>query len=111
MASTHLNDPTLPTGIQAPVHMANLAMFKETDGNYANESQPFKYVMAATLQVMRAELSNIEQAKTQTDWPKWDQSICHELDQLEQMQAWELVNPPKDANIVRSHFMFHYKLM
>ena len=33
--------------------MANLAMFKETDGNYANESQPFEYVMAAAAQVMR----------------------------------------------------------
>jgi len=45
----------------------------------------------------------------QVDWPKWDQSIHHELEQLEQMGAWELVDPPKDANIIGSHFVFHYK--
>ena len=45
----------------------------------------------------------------QVDWPKWDQSIHHELEQLEQMGAWELVDPPKDTNIIGSHFVFHYK--
>ena len=25
------------------------------------------------------------------------------------MGAWELVDPPKDANIIGSHFVFHYK--
>jgi len=65
--------------------------------------------MAAAVQTVRIDPSNISQAWMQTDWHKWDQSICCELKQLEQMGAWELVDPPKGMNIVGSCFVFHYK--
>jgi len=104
-ASTHPSDPILPTGLQDPEHAANLA----TDSDHVNGSQPFEYAMAAA-QSMRTYPPNIAQEWMQADWPKWNQSICHELEQLEQMGAWELVDPPKDVNIFGSHFVFHYKL-
>ena len=102
MASTHLSDPILPTGLQAPEHAANLATLEAIDKDYVDGSQPFGYVMAA-VQAMRTDPSNIAQVWMQADWPEWHQSICHELEQLKWMGAWELVDPPKDANIVRSH--------
>jgi len=63
--------------------------------------------MAAAVQTARTDTPNIAQAQAQKDWPEWDQSICHELEQQENMGAWELVNPPKGANIIGSHFIFH----
>jgi len=108
-ASTHLSDPILPTGLQAPEHAANLMTLEVIDGDHVDGSQPFEYVMAA-VQALRTDTPNIAQAQMQADWPKWDQSICHELEQLKWMGAWELFDPPKDVNIVGSHFIFHYKL-
>jgi len=101
MASTHPNDPILATRLQAPEHGVNLATLEVIDGDHVDGSQPFQYAMAAA-QAMRTDPSDIAQACMQADWPKWDQSICHELEQLEQMGAWELVKPPKGANIIGS---------
>ena len=36
MASTHLSDPILPTGLQAPEHAENLATLKVIDGDHVN---------------------------------------------------------------------------
>ena len=66
--------------------------------------------MATATQIVTTDPLNLAQVRTQTDWPEWDQSIRHELQQLEWMGAWELVDLPKDANVVGSHFVFHYKL-
>jgi len=110
MASTHPNDPILPTRLQAPEHGVNLATLEVIDGDHVDGSQPFQYAMAAA-QAMRTDPSDIAQACMQADWLKWDQSIHHEVEkQLEQMETWDLVNLPKGANIVRSHLVFHYKL-
>ena len=83
MASTYQNDPILPTRLQAPEHAANLAVFEEVDDGHVWEHQSFKHAMAAAVQTMRIDLSNIAQAWMQTDWPEWDQSICCKLKQLE----------------------------
>ena len=109
MASTHPNDPILATRLQAPEHGVNLATLEVIDGDHVDGSQPFEYTMAA-VQAMRTNPPNIAEAQMQADWPKWDQSIHCELKQLEWMGAWELVDPPKDVNIVKSHFISHYKL-
>ena len=84
-------------------------MFEEASDDHVNESQSFKYAMAAAVQTVRTAPPNLAQAWAQKDWPEWDQSICCQLEQLENMGAWELVNPPKGANIIRSHFIFHYQ--
>jgi len=104
----HPNDPTLPTRPQAPQQAANLAVLDAGD-SHIEETYSFEYARAAATQIMTTDPPNLAQVWMQTDWPKWDQSICCKLEQLEQMGAWELVYPPKDANIVGSCFIFHYK--
>ena len=75
-----------------------------------NESDcPFEFAMAAAVHATRYDLENITQAKWLDDWPEWDKSIQHELDQHEKMCTWELVKPPDKVNIVGSWFVFHYK--
>ena len=51
----------------------------------------------------------LAEAKQLDDWPEWDTAICHELDQLETMKTWKLVEPLDDANIIGSRFFLHYK--
>ena len=61
VVSTHQNDPILPTGLQAPKHTANLVILEEMDGDHIDDSQSFKYIMAAS-QAMRTDPSNLAQA-------------------------------------------------
>ena len=107
MASTHLDNPLLPCGVQAPsrnLGSATLALVEE-----GNEPVPFEFAMAAAAQSMRNDLANIAEAKHLEDWPEWDKLIECELDQHEKMHTWELIEPPNGVNIVGSCFILHYK--
>jgi len=61
VASTHQNNPILPTGLQAPEHTENITILEEMDGNHVDNSQSFEYAMAAS-QAMRINPSNLTQA-------------------------------------------------
>jgi Reverse transcriptase (RNA-dependent DNA polymerase) len=52
---------------------------------------------------------NVEEARKPDDWPEWDASIKKELQQHAEVGTWELVEPPKGANIVGSRVVLHYK--
>jgi hypothetical protein len=52
---------------------------------------------------------SIQEARSLDDWPLWEEAINKELRQLNDMHAWDLVEPPNDANVVGSKFVFHYK--
>jgi len=67
VASTHQNDPILPTGLQAPEHIANLTVLEEVDDSHVNEGQSFKYMMATAVQTLRTNLLNISQVQMQTN--------------------------------------------
>ena len=105
VASTHPNDPILPRGVQPPNDNAGNATLALTDDN----DPPFEFAMAAAVQAVRNDPANMAQVKQLEDWPKWSESIQRELDQHKRMGTWELVKPPDGANIVGSHFIFHYK--
>ena len=40
------------------------------------------------------ECKNLTQAKHSPEWPEWEQAIKSELDQLERMGTWKLVDKP-----------------
>ena len=42
----------------------------------------------------------IEEAKNSPEWPEWETAVHTELDQLENMQTWVLVDPPEGRNPV-----------
>ena len=74
-----------------------------------DEHPTIKYTMMAATNVMGIDPISISDVKKCEDWPEWDLAIQHELAQHEQIGTWKLIKPPEDANIVSSHFLFHYK--
>ena len=50
-----------------------------------------------------------EALKRDDEADKWRAAVQTELDQIEKLGTWELVEAPADANIVSSKFVFRYK--
>ncbi|GBE89144.1 hypothetical protein SCP_1501500 [Sparassis crispa] len=46
------------------------------------------------------EPKTLSDAKRSLEWPKWEQAVQTELNQLQGMKTWELVEPPKDRKPV-----------
>jgi hypothetical protein len=46
------------------------------------------------------ELQTLKQAEKQDDWKQWEEVIAEEIRRLEKFQTWELVDIPKNSNIV-----------
>ena len=49
------------------------------------------------------------EAKRRPNWPLWEKAINEELETLCQAGTWELTEPPVNANIVGSKWVFHVK--
>ena len=54
-------------------------------------------------------MSISDMKKKHEDWLEWELAIQKELAQHKQVSTWKLVKPPENANIIGSHFVFHYK--
>jgi hypothetical protein len=52
---------------------------------------------------------NLTEAKKRPEWPSWEKGIKEELDQLEELKTWELVERPKGVNVVGSKWVFRAK--
>ncbi|GBE79025.1 hypothetical protein SCP_0202220 [Sparassis crispa] len=46
------------------------------------------------------EPKTLSDAKRSLEWPKWEQAVQMELNQLQGMETWELVEPPEDRKPV-----------
>ena len=55
------------------------------------------------------EQRNLKEAKSRSNWLLWEKVIEEELRALREAGTWELVNVPKDANIVGSKWVFKAK--
>ena len=55
------------------------------------------------------EPRNLKEAKSHSDWLLWERAIEEELKALREAGTWEVVNLPKDANVVRSKWVFKAK--
>ena len=55
------------------------------------------------------EPTMLANARRHPDWPRWEGSIHEELDTLEKVGTWELIDPLPNTNIVGSKWVFHAK--
>ncbi len=69
-----------------------------------------EYALATEMSEAEAlEPKSLSEAKDRPDWPLWERAIHEELQTLKDAGTWELVEPPKDANIVGSKWVFRAK--
>lgn len=110
--SNRASDPVVPTGIRVPEQIAEPAEF-EGEGqadqmmavDWADE-----YAMAAEMSDAEAlEPRSLAEARRRPDWPLWEAAIKEEIALLDAQGTWELVDPPADANIVGSKWVFKAK--
>ncbi|KIN98869.1 hypothetical protein M404DRAFT_31015 [Pisolithus tinctorius Marx 270] len=53
--------------------------------------------------------STVCEAKSQADWPKWQNAINAELNSLEEVHTWDVIECPKGANVVGCKWVFKIK--
>ena len=52
---------------------------------------------------------NLKLAKNSADWAEWKHTICGELEQLQDMGTWEIVDKPPDAVPIANKWVFMKK--
>ena len=91
---------TLALGIQKP----------SDDWMAIVEACEDELVFATEVQEAEAlEPRNLKEAMSWSDWPLWERAIEEELKVLKEAGTWEVVDVPKDANIVGLKWVFKAK--
>jgi len=113
------NAPKIAQGVQLPtpktaVDLETLfaGVFEDVEPNGAKMAVDFsaEYAMAAEISEAEAlEPRTLAEAKSRPDWPLWEKAIVEELEVLRKAGTWEVVDAPKDANIVGSKWVFRAK--
>ena len=94
----------LPVGIRVSDETEVEGEIRESD------SGQIKHAMAATISELEAiDLLSLEKMKQRLDWPRWEITICEELDALQKAGTWVIVERPKGRNIVKNKWMFEIK--
>ena len=91
---------TLAPGIQKPSNNWTAELIEYED----------KYVFLAKVSNSEAlEPQNIKEAKARPDWNLWEEAMEEELRTLKEARTWEVVDMPKDANVVGLKWVFRAK--
>ena len=107
-------DPLLPRGIQA-VDVAAEDRGKDDSDEHAstawelNDANAVFALLAGHADAEGLEPTTIDEAKTRLDWPKWDEAIQAELKRLADAHTWNVVERPKDVNVVSCKWVFKIK--
>ena len=91
---------TLAPGIQKPSDDQTAELIKYED----------EYVFLAEVSNPEAlEPRNIKEAKARPDWNLWEEAMEEEHRTLREAKTWEVVDMPKDANVVGLKWVFQAK--
>ena len=68
------------------------------------------YMMAAGIaEAEGLDPSTVHEAKAREDWPKWEGTINTELQSLEEVKTWDVVECFDGANVVGCKWVFKIK--
>jgi Reverse transcriptase (RNA-dependent DNA polymerase) len=83
----------------------------ENDDDEAVEgiSAPRALEMAMVATEPFSKPQTLKQAEKQGDWKQWEEAIAEEIGRVEKFQTWELVDIPKNSNIVGCRWVFRLK--
>ena len=104
----------LPVGMQTvePIDKST-ASINESNTPIEATSEPepqIEHAMAAAVSEIEAiDPLSLDEAKGRPDWPKWVTAIQEELATLKKAETWEIVERPKERNIVKNKWVFRIK--
>jgi hypothetical protein len=98
----------LPRGIQEGDEAAQMAELDNEDWEVVNDENVASGMAAAMAEADALE-PTYEEAQQRSDWPEWKKAIQVELDNLKAAGTWELVERPRDTNVVDSKWVFRVK--
>ena len=101
-ATGQTNKTNLPIGLQAPE--SNVAIEAE-----APDGEDEYVLVAVTAEVEAIEPRTLAEAKRSPDWLRWEQAVKDEIEMLERLRTWEVVDSPPDANVVGCKWVFRIK--
>ena len=97
------NIVTMPRGLQTVQEQVQ----EKAGGVW--EVQEEDWAMATVMDSVEYLNPTYKEARKQSDWPKWQEAIKVELQNLESNETWTVVERPKDANIVSSKWVLRIK--
>ncbi|KAH7903203.1 hypothetical protein BJ138DRAFT_982154, partial [Hygrophoropsis aurantiaca] len=91
----------LNQGERATFAMLDKSVNPTEDGEDENESYvpPFYALAAAERE------PTFQEALNGPDSMEWQEAIDYEISQLEKLKTWEVVHPPRGANIIPCHYV------
>ena len=74
-----------------------------------NDANVVFVLLAGNTEAEGLEPMTVDEAKTRPDWPKWEEAINAELKSLEDAHTWNVVEHPKNTNVVSCKWVFKIK--
>ena len=110
----HGGDPLLPRGIQVVDVAAEDCEKDDSDEHTStawelNDTNAVFALLAGHADAEGLEPTTINEAKMHPDWPKWDDAIQAKLKSLANAHTWNMVEHPKDVNVVSCKWVFKIK--
>ena len=101
--------PVMPPGLQYVEPSLNVDKEQRVEGEDREEDAAEVVMVVDVTDAEALEPKSLAEAKRRPDWVEWERGIHEELKTLEEAGTWRLENPPADANIVGSKWVFRVK--
>lgn len=99
VTSARPSDGLLPKGIQEVAEVVDEWEMVSVE----------EFAMATVTEASEGIMPSYEEAKKRPDWPKWQEAIKAELQNLKMNGTWELVERPDGANVVDCKWVLRIK--
>ena len=112
--------PASPAPLPAPT-APRITRTRQPPGYYRalNEGQQASSAIAVTSDIEHSSIHwalaaaeaepTLREALSGPDGPEWQAAVDYEIAQLEKLEAWKVVTPPHNANIIPCHFILATK--
>jgi hypothetical protein len=97
-----INEPRKTRGIRTDYKRLQ-DPFTEEDEEDENTFLSIEEVYAI---IARDEITSLNEARNSPEWPKWQQAMNEEMDLLNEMGTWELVQKPPNAIPIANKWVF-----
>ena len=103
----------LPRSMQAATpEVSNLAAdlgLLTYNGGLDEDNEEVFAMVAVMADVVGTDPTSVEEARSRSDWSKWEEAMQKELDALEKAHTWTVVKCPLNVNVVGCKWVFWIK--